>query len=85
MSGYAENRSKATTDNIHAVANQLRELAEKVDRYAEIERNIRTMELDHARAARDVIHTVMWGVANLHLDSVVALAAEADRAARDDE
>jgi hypothetical protein len=40
--------------------------------------NMRSLQPDFGRSAGDIIHTVMWGVANLHLDGLTRDAAELD-------
>lgn len=82
MSGYAENRSHAVTNEVVGIAERLRRLANEVESQAAIKPDIRTMRLNHVKTAAEVIHKVTWGVANLHLDALVSLAAEADSAAQ---
>lgn len=61
------------------VADQLRRIAEEVER--EGRRTTNAIGAPRfARAARGVVHAVMWGLANAHLDGLLLKAAEADEA-----
>lgn len=69
-----------------ALADRLRELAESVETFGTRLTNVRDPGVpDYSRAARDVVHEVMWGLANAHLDAVVEAASDADRVFRNPE
>jgi len=55
-------------ERIRKVADGLR------DQAAEIERQIERVPRDAPQAVAAVIHTVMWGTANAHLDVLVSAA-----------
>lgn len=60
-----------------AIANSLRRIADAVDQ-AEPRTNIKTLTPRYGPVAKDVMHSIMWGVANLNLDHFVGEAAELD-------
>lgn len=78
----AEWMSRNFTEKVHGIANRLRRLADEVEREGRVRQTHSTVGLypRHASAAQSVMHTLAWGVANLHADSLVIDAARADQA-----
>lgn len=64
-------------DRLVGVADQLRRMA------AEVEQLQSRVEHDPTSAASNAVHTVMWGVANLNLDSLISYSAAALDARKD--
>lgn len=76
-------RVQAFRAHAQSVAEDLRRLAAAVERNIDDQSiSMRDLAPDHSAVASDILHTVMWGLANLHLDGLVRKAAEADRAVR---
>lgn len=74
--------SKMYTERVATIAEGLRRLADEFEREATPSGVKRADGLPaHATAAGDALHALFWGVANLHADSLVAYAAQADRVA----
>lgn len=63
-----------------SVAAGLRRMADEVDRRADGFTAESSMLLPNrnSRAASEVVHSVMWGIANLNLDALVDAAGRAD-------
>lgn len=65
------------------IAGKLRVIADEVAREGKARRNWTARgdeRPDYLLGAQRIVHTVMWGVANLHLDGLVNVAAEVHRA-----
>jgi len=60
-----------------SIANALRRIADEVDS-AERSTNLRTLHVSYGSMAKQIVHSVMWGVANLGIDHFVGEAAELD-------
>jgi hypothetical protein len=70
--------------DVQKIADRLRYLADEVEQAGRATRNPTRTEdpnPDYLRAAERAVHAVVWGVANLSLDGLIASAAEATRAA----
>lgn len=79
MSSLTDHNRKHLADRIGEIANQLRDLASNVDRYAlDIEAVPTPGRSSYASIVSNVQHDVLWGLANLHLDNLARTAAEAD-------
>lgn len=71
-------------DQVERIATRLHELADEVSRlHADIERVPAAGRPNFALVACDVQHEVLWRVANLSLDVLTRLAADADEARRE--
>jgi len=55
-------------DHLTRIAASLRRLADKVDRYADVEKE----PYDAPTRARYAAHDILWGLANMHLDDLIA-------------
>jgi hypothetical protein len=77
---YPQRMSNQYSAKVVAIADKLRAVALEVERSVAPPTDLRSMKPDHARGAEEVIHKVMWGLANLHLDGLVARAKTADDA-----
>lgn len=60
-----------------AIANGLRRLADDVDA-ADPRKDLRTLRVNYGAQAKDILHIVFWGIANLNIDGFVGEAAELD-------
>jgi len=80
LSDMAQHQSARFVDRAVEVADALRRLAADVERDARLQ-PAREAQSQHAVVAQRIVHTVTWGVANLHLDMLVTLAGDADGAA----
>lgn len=72
--------AKDYADQVEAVAQRLERLAEKVRQWGNVRTDIRTLRLDFNGSARDILHEIMWGQANLHLDDLFRRATDAQAA-----
>jgi hypothetical protein len=65
---------------IAGIAARLRSLADEIDREAERVHRVSSVRAASAsNIAHDVVHTLTWGFANLHMGSLVQAAADFDR------
>jgi hypothetical protein len=71
------NRTEHFYDDRDAIAAHLRKMADEVSRKSP-PTNLRSLQPDFGKSARDIIHTVTWGLANLNLGSLASDAAELD-------
>lgn len=76
---YADMVAKRFADRVEDIAKRLERVAADVRR-RKAKPNLRTLRPDFAYAAHEVIHDVMWAMANLNLDDLVTLAQEATEA-----
>lgn len=79
VSNFREHADDAFRKQISGVARDLEEMAKKAHRLAEYK------DGDHGGALRDLIHMLMWGNANLNLDSVIRRQQEVDEAILEEE
>lgn len=75
--GIVDYYAEALPEMAAAIARNLREMAEKVEREATQGPNLVGEPEWQWRASR-IVHTIIWGVANLNLDSFAADAAKHD-------
>ena len=83
---WAERSSIRYDEKVAAIAADLHDIANKIAR----DGKVRCSDsfgappfTRHSYAAHTVTHDLMWGIANLSIDSLVTLAADADVADRD--
>lgn len=70
-------------ESVNRVAARLRQTADEIERRGtNVRPNLRDMQPDYASAVGDVMHALTTGLGNLHPDSLIRIAAEADRYAR---
>lgn len=81
---HAEFAAKHYADTVTKVAEGLRKLADDAEREGRHTTNHRG-EPDYATAAYSVLHAITWGIANLHTEGLVTRAADADRAAQEEQ
>lgn len=67
-------------DRVDEIASRLRRLADEVER--EASSNNRVGMPSYGWKASQIIHSITWGVANMNLSALVAVAAEVDAAGR---
>lgn len=81
---WAEYSAELFERDVVKIAERLRWLADEVEREGKARPNPTRDDPtpDFSRAAERVVHAIMWGMANLSLDSIVNAADEAGRAAR---
>jgi hypothetical protein len=77
---YPQRMSDRYSAKVRRVAAKLRQVADDIERSATPPTDIHSLKANHARGAEDVIHKVMWGLANADLDGLVARARDADEA-----
>ena len=70
----ARNRYLSRVDSIVV---SLRQIADEVERHGPPSEKFGTASI-YGSSAHDILHDVLWGVANLNMDALVAAAAEAD-------
>lgn len=81
MSDYTEIQSQFYSDMVERTADALTRLAEDVRRYAKVDRDpMFHKDNPHVYNAKDLIHRVSWGMANLNLEGILARALDADEA-----
>lgn len=66
---------------VRDIAAQLRDLADRVERHTSPSTSLRTGRPDFAYPSSRVLHEVTTGLANLGLDRLPSLAADAERTA----
>lgn len=71
---YEAAQWKRLEDQKDKIAAKLREMADDVDRVAVLD--LKADRRDPTRVVTDVTHVVLWGVANLHLDTFTSQAGE---------
>jgi len=59
------------------IANGLRRVADQIDQ-AEPHTSLKTLTTRYGPQAKEVLHILFWGVANLNVDAFVGQAAELD-------
>lgn len=81
---YASWQAQHYDESLAKLASHIRDLADEVER----EGRARTTSVDddgkpdYLWAARQVIHSLHWGVANLRMDGLLSAAADAHSAVR---
>ncbi len=64
---------------VQSISARLRDLADEVDRHAQnIDKVPAPGSATYGTIASRVAHTVLWGVANLHMDGLATDATDAD-------
>lgn len=74
-----QHRANFLRESVATRVRRLRNLADRIEQ--EAERNIKRAEAGsgtYATVAHDAIHEAMWGLANLHLETLASTASEAD-------
>ena len=64
-----------------AIAQRLRNLADDVENH-EVSLDLKDKKPDYSRSARNILHRLTWGWANLGLDGLVGDCADTDRVLR---
>lgn len=79
---YAQFAQERYAGSVDRVAEKLRDLATRVERFAKPNPSIHDGHPDVATAAADLVSEVLWTVANLNLAGLLTDAWEAHRTAR---
>lgn len=85
--GYAEHAHNQVIERARLVARRLREMADEVDRQVKRfeERppvDLHDLGMDHSGLVSDVLHVVLWGLANLGLERFSDYGRHADVSTR---
>lgn len=80
MTEHADYLSNHFSSLAQKAAKKLRDMADEVEREATVKEDVFTGKLSHMRSAQNIVHRVTWGFPNLHLDTLIQVASEADEA-----
>lgn len=84
MTEHSDYLSSHFSSLAEKAAKKLRDMADEVEREAAVKEDVFTGKLSHMRSAQNIVHVVTWGVANLHLDTIMSVACEADEANKEE-
>ncbi len=84
MARYAETQTERYAQTTAGIAKRLRDIADEVERESAVREGTfdNDGKPDFMWSAQQIVHTVMWGVANLSLDGLVSAARDAHNAVR---
>ncbi len=72
---------KRFNDQVARISYRLREMADEVERETRVTLPSTVYRgTEYGAAAHSIVHAIMWGMANLNLDSIVLLGSEVDTA-----
>lgn len=75
--------SRRVADDAQAIADRLSDLSATVARQAQKARDLpdsTSADDTYAKVVSDMVHALMWGVANMSLDGSILVASQADTA-----